>query len=422
MANRAQNGPDLDQLRRKAKELLRAYRESDEEAVAAFEKFHPRINDADGNEAARPNDAKLSDAQLVVARAMGVKSWPRLIQAMEMTSAIHRNDADAVRALIDKHPELLHEDAQGKKSNWGAPMSYAANLGRDKIIRMLMEMGAKDVQHAFDRACLQGKLETARWLFENGARLERGIVMNPCETLNAEGLGFLLELGAELCDEKGDRRAPLGMLLQTYSRAPEGKHRCLELVNEQGLMLPDTPVMAMHRGRIDLLEDQLQHDPDMLNRRFSYRDVYPLEAGCHDDDDSGLHGTPLEGTTLLHMCVDFDEIEIARWLLDKGVDVDAAALVDSEGFGGQTPLFHSVVSQAACNGRQRDGEFTRLLLDAGADVNPRVSIRKAIRFVEDESVHEFKDVTPLSYGEAFHYPQWVNRKAMELIAERGGTV
>jgi hypothetical protein len=136
-------------------------------------------------------------------------------------------------------------------------MSYAANVGQDGIIAMLREMGAEDLQHAFDRACLQGQIHTAKRLHAMGARPIPGCLMGPCETLNDAGLSFLLGLGAELADEKGDRLAPVSLLLQTYCRYPHGKHRCLELIAEIGLELPDSPVMAVHRGRIDLLEAHL---------------------------------------------------------------------------------------------------------------------------------------------------------------------
>src|SRR4029077_663143 len=106
---------------------------------------------------------------------------------------------------------------------------------------MLRAMGANDLQHSFDRACLQGQIETARRLYAMGARAEPGCVMGPCETLNADGLAFLIELGVALADEHGDRLAPIALLLQTYCRAPKGKHRCLELVTERGFTLPDTP-------------------------------------------------------------------------------------------------------------------------------------------------------------------------------------
>jgi hypothetical protein len=182
---------------------------------------------------------------------------------------------------------------------------------------MLREMGAKDVQHAFDRACLQGKLDTARQLCAMGARVTPGSVMGPCETLNDAGLALLLDMGAELADEHGDRLAPVALILQTYSRYPEGKHRCLELAAGRGVELPDTPVMAVHRGRIDLLEALLKRDSQMLGRTFSHEEIYPPALGCSADPSYALHGTPLAGTTLLHICVDFDDIEIARWLIER---------------------------------------------------------------------------------------------------------
>jgi ankyrin repeat protein len=343
-----------------------------------------------------------------------------------MTDAIWRGDAEAVGELVLKDPRLLYEAARGLADcNWGPPMSYAANVGQNAIIEMLRGMGATDVQHAFERACLQGKIETARQLHAMGAQPTQQGLMWTCETLNEAGMAFLLDLGAELADEKGDRMAPIALLLQTYSRYPKGKHACLELAAKRGAPLPDTPVVAMHRGRIDLLERHLARDPGLLSRRFSHRDIYPPELGCHADPSYALHGTPLDGTTLLHMCVDFDEIEIGRWLIEHGADVNARSVVDADGFGGHTPLFNCVVSQSYLCGRQQDAEFARLLLDHGADPNARASLRKQLRFVLDESMHEYRDVTPLSWGDQFHNPQssghsWVSHPAMQLIAERGG--
>jgi ankyrin repeat protein len=122
------------------------------------------------------------------------------------------------------------------------------------------------------------------------------------------------------------------------------------------------------------------------------------------------------------MCVDYDEIEIAQWLIDRGADVNAVADVDGDGFGGHTALFGCVVSQASRCGLQQDGAFARLLLDHGANPNARAHLRKRLRFVPDDSTHEYRDVTPLAWGERFHGREWVNRAAMELIAARGGRV
>jgi ankyrin repeat protein len=414
--------PNLDQLKHQAKDLLRAIQHDDPTAVAELRKHHPTQTSSPIDPAA----AKLADAQAALARSYGLPSWPRLVTACRMTEAIWRGDADTVRKLVLRNPHLLHESARGvADSNWGPPMSYAANVGQDGLIAMLREMGAEDLQHAFDRACLQGKIETARRLHTMGARPTPGCVMGPCETLNPEGLAFLLELGAELADEHSDRLAPVALLLQTYCRGPESKHRCLEFVARRGIDLPDTPVMAVHRGRIDLLEAHLRRDPRLLSQTFSHQEIYPLALGCSADHSLGLHGTPLDGTTLLHICVDFDEIEIAGWLIERGAKVNGRAELDADGFGGHTPLFGCVVSQAYLCGRQRDAAFARLLLDHGADPNARASLRKQLRFVADESMHEYRDVSPLSWGERFHGPgspghTWVSQPAMRLIAERGG--
>ena len=59
------------------------------------------------------------------------------MQCCQLIDAIWQDDIDAVRDLVLRNPNLIHEDALVRKSNWGRPMSYAANLGRDEIIRML---------------------------------------------------------------------------------------------------------------------------------------------------------------------------------------------------------------------------------------------------------------------------------------------
>ena len=149
--------PDLEQLQRQAKELLRAIHASDPNAVAELREHHPDRID--------PASAKLSDAQLVLARSYQASSWTRLVHAVRLADAIWRDDLDTVRALVTGNPNLLHEDVLIRTdSNWGPPMTYAANLGRDRIIRFLYEHGAKDLESAAGRAALQGKPETVRMI------------------------------------------------------------------------------------------------------------------------------------------------------------------------------------------------------------------------------------------------------------------
>jgi hypothetical protein len=93
-------------------------------------------------------------------------------------------------------------------------------------------------------------------------------------------------------------------------------------------------------------------------------------------------------------------------------------MVDERGFGGHTPLFNCVVTY---NAGRRDDSLVRLLLDRGADPNARASIRKRLRFARDSSVHEYRHVTPLGWGRAFHEQSYVSQAAMRILAERGGT-
>jgi len=60
--------------------------------------------------------------------------------------------------------------------------------------------------------------------------------------------------------------------------------------------------------------------------------------------------------------------------------------------------------------------MARLLLDAGADPTVRASLRKRLRFTPDETMHEYRNVTPLEWGEQFHDQAWVDRDAMRLIS------
>ncbi len=410
--------PDLAQLKHQAKDLLRAIRAGDPSALAELAQFHPKKPD--------PASVKLADAQLVLARAYEAPSWPRLVQACDLIDAIWRDDVTAVRAMIERNPRLLDEHATVRNSNWGPPMSYAANLGRDRIIEALIELGAKDFEHAIDRATLQSQIDTARLLYARmGApRLPNDPLDGPAYTLSPSGTALMLELGARVRDDDGKRLAPVHVVLETDSRKPSAKHEILEMYVKHGLELPDTPPMALHRGRIDLLEEHLRRDVSLLRRTFSHEEIYPPELGCHDEI-LATHGTPLAGATLLHMCADYDEIAVARWLLERGMDVDAKGAVDRDGFGGHTALFATVVSQPNFwmnhQGRPQVAPFTQLLLDHGADPNVRASLRKQLHpGYGEETMHEYRDVTPLSWGERFHRQIFVSRPAMRLIAERGG--
>src|ERR1044072_653623 len=150
--------PNLEQLKHQAKDLLRAIRSGDAAAIEEFNHFHPSPP--------APGEAKLADAQFALARSYQAPSWTRLVQACQLVDAIWRDDIRAVRELVTQHPNLLHEHATIRNSNWGPPMSYAANLGRDEIIKMLYGLGATDLEHAIGRAALKTKIGPAKMLYE----------------------------------------------------------------------------------------------------------------------------------------------------------------------------------------------------------------------------------------------------------------
>lgn len=414
--------PNLEQLKHQAKDLLREVRRGDSSSIEEFNAYHP--------EPPAPGNAKLADAQLALARSYQVSSWPRLVKACQLIDAIWCDDVVAVRNLVKKHPNLLHEMARGsERCNWGPPMSYAANLGRDEIIKMLADLGAIDFDTAIERATLQSKIATARLLHElmGSPRLPADSLTGPAYTLSASGTALMFELGFELVGVNGKNIAPVDVVLETDSRKPSAKHQILEMYVQHGLELTDTPTMALHRGRIDLLKKHLRRDPALLQRTFTHEEIYPPDFGCHDEV-LATQGTPLAGTTLLHMCVDFDELEIAQWLLEQGMDVDAKATVDAHGFGGHTALFATVVSQPNYwmnrAGETQAAPFAQLLLDHGANPNARASLRKQLhpgyapRY--DVTLHEYRDITPLSWGSRFHAKDFVSEAAIKLIAERGG--
>lgn len=417
--------PNLRQLKQQAKDLLRSIRQGDQSAIDEFRQSNPSPKFAGTLE-----QVKLADVQFALARSYGVASWARIAQACYLINAIWENDIETVRKLVTKYPRLIHENARATEHcNWGPPMSYAANLGRDEIITMLHSLGATDMEHAIDRAALQSQIGTARLLHDmlGNPTPPTNCLDGPAYTLSASGTALMFEIGARAVDSNGNRLAPVDVVLETDGRHPIAKHEILEMYVKHGLTLPDTPPMAVHRGRIDLLENHLKRDPKLLERTFSHEEIYPPEMGCHEEKFA-TQGTPLRGTTLLHICVDYDEMEIARWLIEKGMDVNTRSAVDAEGFGGYTALFATVVSQPNFwmnrGYKEKDAPFTRLLLEHGADPNIRGCLRKQLHPdyapKYDTRLYEYRDVTALSWGRRFQEKVFVSEPALKMIEEYGG--
>jgi ankyrin repeat protein len=159
------------------------------------------------------------------------------------------------------------------------------------------------------------------------------------------------------------------------------------------------------------LKRHLRRDPALISRRFGLREIYPSALGCVDNGRGGMCGTPLDGATLLHLAIEFDEQEIFDLLLAEGADVNARALVDADGFGGHTPLFNAIVKM----GQRSDALIVRALLDRGALPGIRATMRKYLDWCETPRWHEARNVTAAEWGRGFPERDWVNEQALEVL-------
>ena len=126
--------PDLDQLKRQAKELLASFKNGD---TAAIDEVNAHYHGADRSMFA------LHDAQLVIARAYGFESWPKLKAFVDratvtrLIDAVKSRDADAVQAMVNARPELARMSHANLQVLHHAVLDNAADM-----VRILMAHGA----------------------------------------------------------------------------------------------------------------------------------------------------------------------------------------------------------------------------------------------------------------------------------------
>src|SRR5580658_4179509 len=115
MAGRADGRLNLEQQKKRAKELLRGLHAGDGAAAARLQSRHPRGG------ALAPDKAKLADAQLVLAREVGFDSWPKLKAHAEALAAARAAAARPEQA--PDTPATLHircgHDIQGALTRAG---------------------------------------------------------------------------------------------------------------------------------------------------------------------------------------------------------------------------------------------------------------------------------------------------------------
>lgn len=232
---------DLKQLKVQAKNLLKAYETGDTNALEKFETFHPSGQSLKAR--------KLSDAQLILARFYGFASWPKLraaaVSQIDLRKLIHyfeTSDTQGVDEFVRVNPEILERQEV---------LGRAVRHGNLEMVKLMYELGARDVQKALGYTVYRAKEDIARYLISRGASMsvenEDGpIIVGACEVVNPASLRMVLELSDNALEQTTANQC-FAMLLSTYCRDPEAKHESLRILTETGYELPDTPAMLSIR-------------------------------------------------------------------------------------------------------------------------------------------------------------------------------
>jgi len=188
------------------------------------------------------------------------------------------------------------------------------------------------------------------------------VLFVPCENLDAVAIQWLLDHGAN--PNRGNPKAPgtaLDYVIDTYVRDPKRLNVCIEALLAAGARTRyDVPgVLAILRGRNDELAALLDADPSLAHRRYP-----ELDCG-----QSGGRLLTLRGATLLHVAAEYGFLDSTRLLLDRGANVNARADIDTNGVGGQTPVFHALTHFKGVN-----PEVGQLLIARGADLSIRARV------------------------------------------------
>ncbi len=387
--------PNLEQLKKQAKDLLEQYRSGDAAALAEVERFERRPD---------PAAFALNDAQRVVARAYGYESWGKLkafvdgVTAARFIEAARNGDLEQVRRMLAARPELIGMDAAENDEH--RALHYAVMRRDVEMVRVLMQAGAdarkgiwphRDATTALALAREREYEDIVTAIEDEEGRLRRKHLNCPNATISpvqdqicaaiSRGDGGeavrLLELAPDLvnaCDRKG--ATPL------HQAAEEGDAELVRWLLARGADARKKDL----RGLTPLDRAALAADPRNRNvERFGEIAKLLLEGGADMSPwaaaalgDTGRLRELIEsepallrrigpGGGLLTVAVKHGEAEVVGLLLDLGSDVDERITLEqveepTESWG--MPLWWAALAG--------DLEITKLLLDRGADPNANV--------------------------------------------------
>ena len=140
-------------------------------------------------------------------------------------------------------------------------------------------------------------------------------------------------------------------LTSEYARGP-GFKESVRVFVDHGLEFEDKILLSVLLDDASALDQQLISDPGAIKQKYSLRCAY----------------TPLYEASLLHICAEFNHTACAEILVTHGADVNAKAGIDEHGFGGQTPIFHTVNQNT-----NQSADMMNYLLSGSADLKITVA-------------------------------------------------
>ncbi len=199
-------------------------------------------------------------------------------------------------------------------------------------------------------------------------------------------------------------KLPIEWLLEEYTRS-DRLPSCLRLLIDYGATFKDELLLAVLMNDGDAIATFAQSTSTVASQRVTLRSAF-----C------SMHDVPL-----LHVAVEYGNLNSVRALLAAGAEVNARAGKDEDGMNGHTAIFHCV--NTAFN---RGQSILKELLDAGADTTIRLDGLWWGKSYEWETL--FFDVTPVSFCQMGLMPQ-VHRSEEDiyqnitlLLAARGSKV
>lgn len=114
-------------------------------------------------------------------------------------------------------------------------------------------------------------------------------------------------------------------LITNYARGPKFAE-CFRAFVDYGLEFEDKVLLAVFLNDPVSLDSQLSQNPAALHKK------YTLDCAF----------TPLFEVSLLHICAEYNHLACAKVLVQYGAAVNVKAGTDENGFGGHTPIFHTV--------------------------------------------------------------------------------